>query len=183
MREKQAAPSGPLSHNKQLTWVEPRGFRKGERKEAKKSLLRIIGLTIGITVVFMCIAIWLEVDADMIMKLLVCAVCIIVLILGLGAASGLIRIVVKITDKAIIWEYDDAATVYRFGTVDHCELGAMSVGNKIYSVLVVALMNGDREIFCVAPSVSLEVLRSTLEQRGVTVVTRTDTMSEESLYN
>jgi hypothetical protein len=145
-------------------------------------LLRIIFLTIGITVVFMCIAKWLEFDADMTIKLLVSAVCIIVLILGLGAASGLIRIVVKITDEAIVWEYDETPTVYRFGTVDHCELGTMSVGNKTYSVLVVALKNGDREIFCVAPSVSLEVLRSTLEQRGVTVVTLTETMSENALY-
>jgi len=188
MKKKQAsqptyAPSDPPSHNKQLTWVEPRGFRKAEWKDSKKSLLRIICLTVSVTVVFMFIANWLELDADMTIKLLVSAGGIIVLILCLGAILGLVRIVVKITDETIVWEYDETPTVYRFGTVDHCELGSMSVGNKTYSVLVVALKNGDGEIFCVDPSVSIEVLRSTLEQRGVNVVIRTDTMSEASLYD
>lgn len=177
------APSAPPSYDKELAWAEPRDFRRAELKDSRKWLFRMICLTVSVAVVFLCITNWLELEAEVSRKLLIGAGGIVVLILGLLASTGLMRIVVKITDKAIVWELDEPPSVYRFGTVDHCELGNMSVGNRTYSVLVVALKNGDREIFCVASSVSTQVLRSTLEQRGVNVVTRTDTMSEKSLYS
>src|SRR4030042_3494652 len=188
MKKKQAlqattAPSEPPYYNKELAWAEPRGFRKSELKDSGKWLFKLICLTVIVAVGLMYIANWLEMDEDVTIKLLVSAGGIIVLILGLRAYTGLARIVVKIKDKAIVWEFDEPPTVYRFGTIDHCELGNMLVGEKIYPVLVIALKNGAREIFCVDSSVSTQVLRSTLEQRGVNVFTRTDTMSEKSLLD
>lgn len=177
------APSVEPSYDKELVWTEPRGFRSKELKGAGKWLFRVICLTFSIAFILMFVAYRLEMDAVVYRNLLVSAVGIVVLILVLRASTGLMRITVKITDKAIVWEFDEPPTVYRFGTVEHCELGNMSVGNRTYSVLVVALKNGDREIFCVDSSVSTQVLRATLEQRGVTVVTRTETMSEESFYS
>ena len=150
-------------------------------KDTRKWVLNMIGLTLGVTVVFLGIANWYGLEAEVTRKLLVNAGGIVVLFLGLFGFARLMRIVVKITDKAIVREFGETPAVYRFGTIAHCELGNMLVGSKIYSVLVVALKNGDREVFCVDPSVSAQVLRLTLEQRGVNVVTRTDTMSEQVL--
>jgi len=142
----------------------------------------IISLTAGVAVVFLCIANWYDLGAEMTWKLLMTAGAIVILCLVLLGCTRLMQIIVKITDNAIIvWDLGDTPTVYRFGAVDHCEIRNAFVAGKTMSVLVVALKNGDRETFGVAPSVSTEVLRSTLEQRGVNVVTRINTMSEQVL--
>ena len=91
------------------------------------------------------------------------------------------RIVVKVTDKAIVREFGETPEVHRLGTIDQCEIGTMLVGSRMYSVLVVALKCGDREIFGVHPSLDTDVLRSTLERRGMNVLIRADTMSERAL--
>jgi len=169
------------SFEKRLTWVEPRGFRKADLKGSWKTMFGIISLTAGAAVVFLCIANWFDLGAEVTWKLLMTACAIVILCIVLLGCTRLMQIVVKITDKAIVWELGDTPTVYRFGAVDHCEIRNASVAGRTMSVLVVALKNGDRETFGVAPSVSTEVLRSTLEQRGVNVVTRINTMSEQVL--
>lgn len=146
-------------------------------------MLKMIGLTLGATVVVLGISNWYGLGAEVNRKLLLNAGGIVVMFLGLYGFTRLMRIVVKITDKAIILEFGDTPAVYRFETIDHCEIGTMLVWSRIYSVLVVALKNSDREIFCVAPSISTKVLRSTLEQRGVNVVIRSGTMSEQALLS
>lgn len=171
----------PSPFDKELSWAEPRDFRMADLKDTRNWVLNMIGLTLGVTVVFLGIANWYGLEAEVTRKLLVSAGGIVVLFLGLFGFTRLMRIVVKVTDKAIVLEFGETPEVYRFGTVDHCEIGNMLVGSRIYSVLVVALKRGDREIFCVDPLVSTQVLRSTLEQRDVNVVTRADTMSEQAL--
>jgi len=141
----------------------------------------IISLTAG---AFLCITYWFDLGAEATWNLLMAAGAIVVLCLVLLGCTRLMQMIVKITDKAIVvWDLGDTPTVYRFGAVDHCEIGNASVGGRTMSVLVVALKNGDRETFGVAPSVSTAVLRATLEQRGVSVVIRTDTISEQTLAN
>jgi hypothetical protein len=81
------------------------------------------------------------------------------------------RSFVRITDKSIVSDCGRHPTVYRFRDLDHCEIRSALVEGKTMSVLVVEMKNGDRESFGVDPSVSDEVLRSTLEQRGAKVVT------------
>jgi len=169
------------SYAKRLTWVEPRGFRKADLRGSWKSIFRIISLTAIAAMIFLAIAKWFDREADVTLKLLITAGALVILCVVLWGSAYLMQVVVKITDKAIVWELGDTPTVYRFGTVDHCEIRNASVGGRTISVLVIALKNGDREIFGVAPSVSTEVLRSTLEQRGVNVVTRSDTLSEQIL--
>jgi hypothetical protein len=141
----------------------------------------MVFLTVGIAAVFLCIAGWFEFEADFKGKLLVTTGGIVVLFLGLFGFTKLMRVVVKITDSAIVRESADTPEVYRFETIDHCEIGNMLVGGRMYCVLIVALKSGDREIFCVDPSVSTQILRTRLEQRRVNVVIRTDLMSEEAL--
>ena len=141
---------------KRLKWAEPKGFRKSDLKASYKSIFGIISLTAS---AFLCITYWFDLGAEATWNLLI--------------AAGAI----------VVWDLGDIPTVYRFGAVDHCEIGNASVGGRTMSVLVVALKNGDRETFGVAPSVSTAVLRATLEQRGVSVVTRTDTISEQTLAN
>ena len=169
------------SFAKRLTWVEPRGFREADLKGSWKSLCGIISLTAGAAAVFLCVANWFDSGADVTWKLLVTAGALVLLCIVLWGSAHLMQIIVKITDKAIVWELGDTPTVYRFGAVDHCEIRNASVGGRTMSVLVVALKNGDRETFGIAPSVRTEVLRSALEQRGVNVVTRSDTLSEQIL--
>lgn len=173
--------ASPSSFDKNLAWAEPRKFRKADLAEARKWVLKMIVLTFGAAVVSLCIANWFGLEADATWKLLVNAGGIVVLFLGMLGFTSLMRIVVKITGKAIVCDLGRTLVSHRFGTVDHCEIGNMLVGGKIYPVLVVALKCGDREIYCVDSSVPIQVLRSTLEQRGVSVVTRTDTMSEQAL--
>ena len=168
------------SFKKRLTWVEPKGFRKADLKGSWRSMFGIMGLTGGAVVVILCIATWLDLGAKVTSKVLIAAGAIAVLCVVLVGCTRLMRIIVKITDKAIVWELGDSSTVYRFGAVDHCEIRNTSLGGRVLPVLVVALKNGDRETFGVAPSVSAEVLLATLEQRGVNVVTIPDTMSEQA---
>lgn len=169
------------SFGKRLAWVEPRGTRKADLKGSWESVRVMTGLTAAATAVFLLIANWCDLGAEATWKLLMTAGAIVILCLVALGCARLMQISVKITDKAIIWELGDTWTVYRFGTIDHCEIRTASVGGRTMSLLVVALKNGDRETFGVAPSVSAEILRSTLEQRGVKVVTMAATMSEQVL--
>jgi hypothetical protein len=175
--------SSPYSE-KQLQWQEPRGFRKSALKAAQKSVFCIIGLTVCAALFFIGIAYWFDFDlgAEMTWKLLIAAGGIVILCLILLVSSYLMPFTVKITDKEIVVDdLGDTPTVYRFKTIDHCETGNMLVGSVTYSVLVIELKNGDREVIGVAPAVSKEVLRQTLEQRRVNVLTRSDTLSERAL--
>jgi len=176
-----SALSSQPSCDQEIAWAEPREFRRADLEDCKKWVFKIIGLTVAVAAVFLTVAYWFGVEEEVARKLLVNAGGIVVMFLGLLGFTRLMRIVIKITGKAIIMELGETPAVYRFEAVDHCELGTMLVGNRTYSVLVVALKRGDREILCVDPSVSTQVLRSTLEQRGVTVVERGDTMSEQAL--
>ncbi|OGW43729.1 MAG: hypothetical protein A2Y66_09175 [Nitrospirae bacterium RBG_13_41_22] len=144
----------------------------------------IIGLTACAALFFIGIAYWFDFDlgAEMTWKLLIAAGGIVILCLIVLVGSYLMPFTVKITDEEIVVDdLGDTPTVYRFKTIDHCETGNMLVGSETYSVLVIELKNGDREIIGVAPAVSKEVLRQTLGQRGVNVLTRSDTLSERAL--
>lgn len=167
------------SFDKQLRWTEPRGFRKTDLKGLWKSILGIISLTAIATVVFLWISNWFNLGTEMTWKLLITAGAIFILCLVLYGCTRMMQIDVKITGKAIVWELGDTQTAYRFEAIDNCEIRNASVGGRTIPVLVVALKNGDREDFGIAPSVSVEVLRSTLKQRSVNVVTRVDTMSKQ----
>jgi len=147
-------------------------------------VLRIIGLTACAALFFITIAYWfdLALGTELSWKLLIAAGGIVFICLILLAASHLMPFTVKITDKEIlIDDLGDTPTVYRYKTIDHCEIGSMLIGNNTYCVFVIELKNGDREIIGVAPAVSKEVLQQTLEQQGVTVLTRSDTLSEQAL--
>lgn len=169
------------SCDQEIAWAEPREFRRTDLEDCKKWVFKMIGLTVAVAVIFLTAAYWFGMEEEVARKLLVNAGGIVVMFLGLLGFTRLMRIVVKITGKAIIMELGETPAVYRFEAVDHCELGTMLVGSRTYSVLVVALKCGDREILCVDSSVSPHILRSTLEQRGVKVVERGDTMSEQAL--
>jgi hypothetical protein len=84
------------------------------------------------------------------------------------------RITVKVTNKAIVWGIGDVYTSYRFAAIGHCEIGERrseasgSEGGQ--TVFAVVLKNGAREVFGVPPTISAEVLRSVLEERGVIVL-------------
>jgi len=175
------SPTTP-SFEKRLTWAEPRAFRKPELRGLWKSVLGIISLTICAAIAFLSITYWFDLGAKGVWTLLVAAGAIIILCLVVWGCVHLMQNKVEITDKAIVvWNLGDVPAVYRFEAVDHCEIGNTSVGSRTISTLVVALKNSDSEVFGVAPSVSTEVLRSTLEQRGVSVVIGTDTMNKQIL--
>jgi len=176
-----SAPSSQPSCDQELAWAEPRDFRRTDLEDSRRWVFKMIGLTVAVAAVFMGVAFWFGTEKEVARKLLVNAGGIVVMFLGLLGFTRLMRIVVKITGKAIVMEFGETPAVYRFEAVDYCEIGNMLVGSRTYSVLVVVLKRGDREIFCVDPSVSTRVLRSTLEQRGVTVVERSDTMSHQAL--
>jgi hypothetical protein len=122
----------------------PRGFRKTALKGSWKSILGIIGLTAIATVVFICIATWFDLEAELSGKLLIAAGAVVILCLVQLGFTRLMLVVVKITDKAIVWELGDTPTTYRFGAINHCEIRNASVGGGTIPVLVVALKNGDR---------------------------------------
>jgi len=173
--------SGSPSFKKKLTWQEPRGFRELDRKASRKSMFSIIGLAACAGLVFIGIVNWIGLEAKVTWTLSIATCGIIILCLLLLIGTNLVQNTVKISDKTIvIMDFSDTPTVYRFKTVDHCEIGDMLVGSETYSVLVVELKNGDREIIGVAPAVSKDVLRLTLEQRGVNVLTRSDSLTERS---
>jgi hypothetical protein len=163
-------------------WQEPKCFRKLGLNASRKSMLRIIGLSACSALVFIGIADWVGLGTEITWELMIATCGIIILFLLLLVSAHLVQNTVKITDKAIvIIDFSDTPTVYKFKVIDHCEIGNMLIENKTYSVLVTELKNGDREIIGVAPPISKDVLRQTLEQRGVNVVTRSDTLSERSL--
>ncbi len=164
---------------KRLTWSEPRGFRRSSLKASRKLVLRIIVVTACATLIFIGIANWIDPRTDLTWKLLIVGGGIVIVCLLLWAGTCLVPFTVRITDKAIVVEdVSETATVYRFATIDRCEIGSMRVGSETYSVLVIEGTKGDREIVALAPTVSEEVVRMTLEQRGVSVVTRSDSLSE-----
>lgn len=168
------------SFEKRLKWAEPKAFRKPELKGSWKSVFGIVSLTIGAAVSFLCIIYWFDFGANATWNLLTAAGAIIILCIVVWMCGYLMQNTVEITDKAIVtWDLGDVPTVYRFEAVDHCEIGNSSVGGKTMSVFVVALKNGDRETFGIAPSVTTEALRRTLEQRGVSVGTRPYTSDGE----
>ena len=176
--------SRPPSSRKHLQWQEPMGFRKSGLKTSRKSVLRIIGLTACVALFFIVIAYRLDLSlgSELSWKLLTAAGGIVLMCLILLAASHLVPFTVKITGKEIlIDDLSDTPTVYRFKGIDHCEIGNMLVGNKTHCVLVIELKNGDREIIGVSTAVSKEILQQTLEQQGINVLTRSDTLSEQAL--
>lgn len=167
---------------KQITWHEPKAFRKTGLKAGRKSVIRIIVLTAILAIIFIGIASWFGLEAGMTWKLLIAACGIVMLCLLLLAASHLVPNRVKITEKAVvISDYSETATVYRLKSIDHCEVGTMLMGSRMYPVLVIEFKNGDREIIGVDPAVSKESLQLALEQMGVTVMIRPDMMSEGAL--
>lgn len=147
-------------------------------KACWKSTFRIIGLTFGAACIFLCIARWLDLPSETTWTLLVAAGGIAIVCLLMTARIS--RSSVKITDKSVVWNCGKSPTVYRFGTVDHCEIRSTCIEGKTMSVLVVEMKNGDRETFGVDPSVSDELLKSTLEQRGVNVVSGGQFVQEEA---
>ena len=166
----------------QLMWQEPKCFRERGLKASRKSLFLIIGLTVCSALVFIGLAGWSGLGAEMTWKLLTAACGIIIICLLIFAEARFVPNTVKITDKAIvIMDFSETATVYKFKAIDHCEIGDMLVGGKTYSVLVTELKNGDREFTGVAPAISKDVLQLALEQRGVNVVTKSETLSERLL--
>lgn len=168
------------SFEKRLKWAEPKAFRKQELKGSWKSVFCIVSLTIGATVSFLCIIYWFDLGTNGTWNLLAATGAIIILCLVVWVCGYLMQNTVEITDTAIVaWDLGDVQTVYRFVAVDHCEIGNKSVGGRTMSVFAVALKNGDRETFGIAPSVSTEALRRTLEQRGVIVLTRPYTSNGE----
>jgi hypothetical protein len=54
------------------------------------------------------------------------------------------------------------------------------VGAKRFSLLAVELKNGDREFFCLDSTVSKDRLLSILERRGLKVMIREETLSQEA---
>lgn len=138
-------------------------------KACWKSTFRMISVTFGATIVFVCIARWFDLGLEMTWTLLAAAGGIAIVFLLMTARVS--RSFVKITDKSIVWNCGKRPTVYRLAAVDHCEIRRALVEGKTMSVLVVEMKNGDRESFGVDPSVSDEVLCSALAQRGVSVVT------------
>lgn len=165
-------------------WQEPKCFRELGLNASRKSVFRIIGLSTCSALVFIGIANWLGLGTEITWALIIATCGIIIICLLLLVGAYLVQNTVKITDKGIvIIDFSDTLTVYKFKAVDHCEIGDMLVGNKMYSILVIELKNGDSEIIGVAPTISKDILRLTLEQQGVNVVTRSDTLSERSLVD
>ena len=162
-----------------LTWSEPRGFRRSSLKASRESVLRIIVVTACATGIFIGIANWFDPATELTWKLPIAGGGIVVVCVLLWLGAGLVPFTVRITDRAIVVEdVSDTATVWRFATIDRCEIGSMRVGDESYSVLVIEGTEGDREVLALAPTVSAEVVRMTLEQRGVNAVTRADALSE-----
>jgi len=158
-----------------LTWSEPRGFRRSSLQASRKSVLRIIVVTACATGIFIGIANWFDPATQLTWKLLIAGGGIVVVCLVLWVGACLVPFTVRITDKAIVVaDVSETATVYRFAAIARCEIGSMRVGSERYSVLVIEGTKGDREVLAISPTVSEEVVRMTLEQRGVTVGTRCD---------
>jgi hypothetical protein len=160
--------SAGLSRDKRLVWVEPKGFRKGELKGAWKSVLRMIAAAVLVAVVVVCLSVWADLGVAAATPTLVSAGAIAIMCVAMWGVSHMTRITVKITSKAIVWTLGDISTKYRFEAIDHCEVREPGTGGEA-GLLAVVLRNGDREVFGVAPSLSVDVLRSTLEQRGVRI--------------
>jgi len=146
-------------------------------KACRKWVFRIISLAVGATLVFVFIAMWLDLGMEVVWKVL--AVPGAVAIVSLLKLARLSRTFIKITEKSIVWDCGQRPMVYRFRDIHHCEISSKSVEGKKISVLVIELRNSDREIFGVNPSVPDEVLRTTLEQRGVNVVVGTELTEED----
>jgi hypothetical protein len=156
------------SRDKRLVWVEPKGFRKGELKGAWKSILRMIAAAVLVAVVVVCLSVWADLGVGAATPTLVAAAAIAVMCIAMWGVAHMTRITVKISAKAIVWTLGETSTKYRFEAIDHCEIKESGPGGEA-GLFAVVLRNGDREVFGLASSLPLEVLRSTLEQRGVRI--------------
>lgn len=181
MEAEAAAAPQPAPFSGELTWAEPVAFRQSEMKEAKKSVFGIVGCTVGLTVVAVGVAAWFHLGAEAYRKLLVTSGGLVVMLLMMGAMGRWMRVALRITGKGIVRDFGRSQETYKFGAIHHCEIGQMLIGTTMYPVLVIALKNRDREIYCIGDGVPAEDVRRTLEQRGVKVAMRSDTMSESIL--
>jgi hypothetical protein len=160
--------SGGSSRDKRLVWVEPKGFRKGELKGAWKSVLRMIAVAAVVAVVVVCLSVWADLGVRTALPTAIAVGAIAVMCAVAWGVSHMERMTVKITTKAVVWTLGEVTTKYRFETIDHCEIKEPAPGGET-GLLAVVLRNGDREVFGVAQSVPVDVLRGVLEQRGVRI--------------
>ncbi len=169
----------PSAAGAELTWAEPRAFRSDDLEESRRWVLLMVGLTIAATLVFLSLAILLAPGTDAPRRLLLTGGGIVVLFLGLFGFTRLMRIVVRITNEAILLELGEHPQIFRFAEIDHCEIGTAVASGRTWPVLVAILRNGDREMFCLDASVTTDRLRAALERRGVTVAAATDLIRDE----
>jgi hypothetical protein len=151
---------------KRLTWVEPKGYRAAEMRGTWKSVARMVAAAAAVAAIAVCVAVWADLGVAAARGTLIAAGAIAIALIAMWALSHATRITVKVTGKAIVWHLGDVSTAYRFAAIDHCEVEEPSAPGRVPELLVV-LKNGDREVFGVAPTVSLDLLRATLEERGV----------------
>jgi hypothetical protein len=166
------------SADDRLVWTEPAGFRKAERAAAGKSAFTILVIALIIGALFVGLAYWFELGADAVRRLLIAGGAIAFFIVVLAVLSRFLRMTVKITDKAIVWDLGEDRTVLKFRDMDHCEIAPARVGSETYSVLIAELKRHDRETFCIDPSVSADRVRAALERRGVKVILRDTPLPE-----
>ena len=166
-----ASTSTGSSLAKRLTWVEPKGYRKAELKGSWKSVARMAAAAAVVAAVVVCVAVWVDLGFAAARGTVMAAGAIVVALLAVWGLSHLTRITVKVTNRAIVWHLGDFSTAYRFAAIDHCEIDDAQPGGGV-PTLAVVLKNGDKEVFGVAPSVSPDILRAALEQRGVNVTGR-----------
>lgn len=164
-----ARPSSLPSPQEDLAWTEPRAFRRGELDSAQRWVVAMIIFTIAAGLVFLWLSTRYSLGTSAPRRLLVAVGGIIALFLGLLGITRLMRIVVRITAEGIIQELGEEPQVFRFETIDHCEIGTMIADNGNYRVLVAELKNGDRETFCLDPSVPEDRIRSALDRAGVVI--------------
>lgn len=164
-----------------LVWAEPRAFRSEDLQETKRLTFMLIFITLAAAGFFLWFANRNGMQPEITRRLLVTAAGIVVLFLGLLGFTRLMRVVVRITGKAIVLELGEDPAVHAFGDIDSCEIGKTLVGSRWYPVLVVKLNDGGRETFCVDDAVTPERLRAALERRGVRTRVSEETLSREAL--
>lgn len=179
-----SAPAGTQAatpHDEDLVWAEPRAFRTRDLEETTRLAFAMIFVTLAAAGFFVWFANRNGMQPEVTKRLLAAAVGIVVLFLGLLGFTRLMRVVVRITGKAIVLELGEDPAVYAFGDIDSCEIGRTLVGSRWYPVLVVVLKDGGREVFCVDAAVTPERLRAVLEGRGVRTRAGEETLSLEAL--
>lgn len=161
----------PSQSGRRLAWVEPKGYRRAEMKGTWKSVARMAAAAVAVAAVVVCVAVWTNVGVAASRGTLIAAGAIAVALIVMWGLSHAKRVTVKVTGKAIIWHLGEVSTVYRFAAIDRCEIEDQSPQGGVPELAVV-LKNGDREVFGVSPTVSIDLLRATLEHRGLWVVSR-----------